>query len=109
MVEIKDFKEAWDFLNGHTIFSKQSSDKYYGNFYTNKFDECLTIEVVKINPKTKEIDDNENLNTKTEVWLECGPYNENEAMHDINLDCGADTFEQAIINLANLVLKQYGE
>jgi hypothetical protein len=29
--------------------------------------------------------------------------------HDLRLDCDGDTFEKAIINLANLVKKYYGK
>ena len=29
--------------------------------------------------------------------------------HDIDLDCGGDTFEEAIIELAKLVKKYYGD
>ena len=77
------------------------------------FEECLDIYVTKVNPKTKRIDDNEKLNTKVEVWLECGKYLFDEhrkeylPCHDIDLDCGGDTFEEAIIKLANLVKKYY--
>ena len=53
--------------------------------------------------------DNEDLNTKTEVWLECGKYDKNTCCHDIELDCEGDTYEDAIIELANLVFKEYGE
>ena len=79
------------------------------------FAQCLDIEVAKINPQTREIDDNEVLNTEVEVWLECGPYEFNEdaaefsPTHDIDLDCGAPTFEKAIIELARLVKQKYGE
>ena len=88
------FYEAWNYLNEHPIFN--------GNFKN-----CLDIEVVKINPKTKQIDDNKNLNTLTEIWLEIGPYVKNEYTHDIELDCGGYSFEDAIVNLAYLVKKIY--
>lgn len=104
--KIKDFHEAWRFLNEHKAFS------YMG---IQDFRRCLSIEVVKVNPKTKSIDDNQTLNSETNVWLECGDYEYDDIAkdlmptHDIRLDCGAKTFEQAIIKLANLVRKCYGE
>lgn len=61
--------------------------------------------VVKVNPKTNEISDDVELNSKTRIWLECG-ITPNE--HDIRLDCGGDTFEEAIIQLADLVIKHFG-
>lgn len=84
---------------------------------------CLYVEVVKVNPTTKRIDDNEAKNTETRVWLESGPWLQGEKLnefdrkhcpngmpsHDIKLDCGASNFEKAIIKLANLVLRHYGD
>ena len=53
-------------------------------------------------------------NTKTEVWLEFGrafiDYSITDDVmfeHDYRLDCGGDTFEEAIIKLANLVDQFY--
>ena len=52
-------------------------------------------------------DDDSRLNTKTEIWLEYGEclYDEEtdlvQIRHNIDLDCGGATFEEAIINLAN--------
>jgi len=73
------------------------------------FQQCLDIEVVKINPKTDSIDDDKTLNTKVQIWLEAGPYIGKHHAHDIDLDCGADTFEEAIIELASLVKQYYGD
>lgn len=73
------------------------------------YSDCLCVEVQKVNPETRSIDDNEELNTKVEVWFECGPYHENYCNHDLDLDCGADTYELATIKLANLVYEKYGD
>ena len=91
-----DFYEAYHYLDNHIIFQ--------GNFT-----KCLYIEVVKVNPLTKEVDDDKTKNTLTNIWIECGPYKEQYETHDISLDCGGDTFEEAIIKLANLVKDSYGE
>lgn len=91
-----DFYEAYHFLDNHLLFK----DKFMS--------EALFVEVVKVNPMTNEIDDNHVLNTKTQVWLECGGEEDDQFYHDINLDTGGDTFEEAIINLANLVVSHYG-
>jgi hypothetical protein len=64
---------------------------------------------MKINPEKGRIDDNEKLNIATEVWLECGPYEKSCLNHDVDLDCGAPTFEEAIIRLAKLVRRKYGD
>ena len=98
-----NFYEAWQFLSEHKIFILKGLEY---------FPMCLHIEVVKINPTTQEIDKKDELNTDVEVWLECGPPEEGivgvAPTHDIDLDCGMPTFEEAIIELASLVKKKYG-
>jgi hypothetical protein len=108
-----DFFEAWNFLLYHPIFGKVSLEG---------FRECLYIEVGKVNRETLCIEEDKSKNTETRVWLECGPWlkpeqldevtreycPDGEPTHDTNLDCGAPTFPEAIIKLANLVLKHYG-
>lgn len=91
-----DFYEAWKFLNNHPMF--------YMNFAYD-----LWIDVVKVNPETNEIDINKDKNTKVQVWLEHGKYEKeyHSCNHDTDLDCGGNTFEEAIIELARLVKENY--
>jgi hypothetical protein len=110
---IEKFYKAWHFLENHPIYNINNTD--------NKFLDNLNIMVVKVNPETNEIDDNDEKNIKVQIWLESGPIiierighgcgysNKIEYCHDINLDCGADTFEEAIIKLAELVKSVYGD
>lgn len=110
-----DFYEAYTFLENHQMI--KSYTEYNGDlkgFEINNFRECLDIEVVKVNPETSTLEieeDKLHLNTKTEIWLEFGSWNEevNSSCHDYDLDCGGDSFEEAIINLANLVDEFYDE
>ena len=96
-----NFHEAWTWLSDHPMF--------HGLF------ECgLYTAVVKVNPETMEIDDDSTKNTKVQVWLEHGPYEKVEDLfpqhtHDWELDCGGDTFEEAIIELAKLVKEHYND
>ena len=97
------FYDAWQFLAGHPVFVRiddmiQEPSSWY--FMRN-----LDIEVVKVTPSTNRISDKESENTKTVVWLECGTNDD----HDLDLDCGGDTFEEAIIELAELVRKKFGD
>ena len=115
------FYDAWWFLHDHEIFVDKSLDngqKDGHHLWSSRFSDCLDIDVQKVNPKNQAIDDNEALNTETEVWLECGPwdyvkYSDGNgtfgATHDYRLDCGGITFELAIIKLANLVHKYHGD
>lgn len=89
----------YDALKDHRIFC-------------NQFLEGLDIMVVKIDPTTQRMKDNPVRNTKTQVWLECGPVRKGKTFsytHDIDLDCGGDTFEQAIVELAKRVRGKYGD
>ena len=110
-----DFYDAYNFLEGHKMTkpSLKLGDTLKEHEVDN-FHKCLYVSVVKVNPDTCELEykeDRLHLNTKTEVWLEFGRWSEKEkvAYHDYDLDCGGDTFEEAIIKLANLVDKYYDE
>ena len=100
-----DFYEAYMFLYNHPMVICKER---------NFFSQCLDIEVVKVNPETNEVDlYNQENNTKTEIWLEFGPIIRDDdygvmPAHDYELDTGGDTFEEAIVNLANLVWHHYG-
>ena len=91
-----DFHTAWNYLVKHKIFN-------------GRFENDLWIDVVKVNPDTKQIDADVAKNTKTEVWLEHGHYDPEcgACVHNINLDCGGASFEEAIIKLAELVKRYY--
>ena len=93
ITKANNFHEAWEFLLEHKMFQRHFRDLLY-------------IMVVKVNPLTNEVDDDQTKNTKTQVWLEVGPWSEQYHTHDWDLDCGGDTFEEAICELAELV-KQY--
>ncbi len=83
---------------------------WHGQFIHN-----LDINYAKVNAITRRTD-NEPADT-VEVWLESGAAMWDESyynsyignVHDIDLDCGAPTFDEALIILANLVLKKYGD
>lgn len=100
MVDMQKFFSSWYYLNN------LEAVHYNG---VNHFCECLDVKVVKVSESTDEIDIlNDDMNTKVQVWLEFGRIELNEkkgyleVYHDTNLDCGGDTFEEAIITLAKL-------
>jgi hypothetical protein len=114
IMKFNDFYEAWQYLNKTEIFWHENL--YEGKFTIedigiNCFCNSLNIEVVKVDLLTDVINDNELLNKKTQVWLEAGePYlDENISSevqfnsHNHNYDSSGDTFEEAIIKMANLV------
>lgn len=84
-----DFYESYWFIHNHSAFHHHV---------------WIDEHVVKVNPETNRIDDDISKNTKVEVWLESGPYE----VHDPDLDCGGETYEKAIITLAEKVKAKYG-
>ena len=113
-MRFSDFYKAFNFLRNHKLCECEIDQGNRRKSVVNYFDRCLSISVVKINPETDEIDANMSNNTKTEVWLEFGrafiDYSITDDVmfeHDYRLDCGGDTFEEAIIKLANLVDQFY--
>ena len=94
-----DFYNAWWFLYNHPLFDNEG---------TSMFLSCLDVCVAKVNPHIGEIDKDKKKNTRVEVWLEAGKYDKEYNYHDLDLDCGAKTYEEAIIQMANLLLNKYG-
>lgn len=112
--KLKTFYDAWWYLHRHKMFADNNFLDERGNVIYSAFDHLLDIDVQKVNPLTNKISDWGFLNTKVQVWLECGSQWQDEDngewhnnSHDVNLDCGGDTFESAIINLAKLVEQFY--
>lgn len=96
---MEEFFKSWKYLNNLEIVHHDEM---------GYFSRCLSMQVVKENPATHSVDEDTMLNTKVQVWLEFGGIEFSEEMgrlvpiHDTDLDCGADTFEEAIIELAKL-------
>jgi hypothetical protein len=92
-----EFYDAYWFVNNHPAFTD-------GVFDQARFD----LTVVKVEPVSGRVQDDKTKNTQVEVWLETGPFEDGEYMHDPDLDCGGETFEKAMITLAEKVLNKYG-
>jgi hypothetical protein len=128
------FYDAFWWLWAHPIFilkgkqTKAIDIKLFGRPVSSGFNEALDFNIVKVNPETNRIEDEEFLNTKVMVWMETGPFedpsesehssmNDNEKWmnhtgiptHDVKLDCSGDTFEEAIVNLAKKVKEEHGD
>lgn len=100
---MKRFYETWQYLSSHAVFVREEDLNQEPSSWS--FMRNVDIQVVHVNPDTNEIDDRQSKNTKVAVWLECGTKGD----HDIDLDCGGDSFEEAIIQLSGLVKKKYDE
>lgn len=70
-------------------------------------------------PETNRIEDDPTLNTKMQFWVECGAYVDCDMYgdgvitvipsHDWELDCGGWTWDEAVLNLAQLILERHGD
>lgn len=106
-LKLNDFVSAWYFLKYHAIFKSGADTKFPSP--------CLHIRVLKVDSQTNRIYDLNSKNTKPWIFLECYPIAKSESSLlavpsvDTNLNCGAPTFEKAIIKLAKLVLEHYGQ
>jgi hypothetical protein len=112
------FYESYHYLNGHPAFWHFRD--YAGDLPADHIDllehsdglrACIDISVVKANPETACIDDDEALNTATRVWFEFGKHGwppEHDQWHDWTLDDGAETYEGAIVLAARKVWENYG-
>lgn len=120
-----NFYNSYQFLTYHPAFWCILPSTIDGQLTPfESFQRCLYIEVVRVDPSTGCVENDDSKNTQTVVWLESGPWYSKKEMEefcghewsdpmgghacDHELDCGGDTFEEAIIKLAALVLKHYG-
>lgn len=66
-----------------------------------------------VNPETEEIDENGELNTRLDWWIEVTQYeiidDEVSACHDWELDCGAHTVDDSVAKCYELVLSKHGK
>lgn len=104
-----DVHEAWIWLCNHPAFNYDDDN--------NAMVDNLSVSIVKVDPLTESINEDDSLNTAIRVWIETGPVDYMADpeypgywnwMHDENLDCGGATFEEAILELASLVEHYYG-
>lgn len=115
-------KDRIDWLSSHEVWS-------WGYTFTNHgIHNSIDIELVYVNPDTEEIDDDDEKNTETRVWIEAGPkydmslepdigepeggwndFNCWGNTHDIKLDCGGKTLEEAYLKLAALIEVFYND
>lgn len=109
------------------ISNSQMVDMYNEIINHSKFKSLgsvmLLIDPHMVNPENDTIDDDDSLNTKLRFWVEViipGWYTEKEmkeyhmqspyhTIHDWELDCGGDTYNEAVINVYNKFIAKYGK
>ena len=120
---------SWQYLNNHPIYYFFDGKVWNEDRIPNRFHEyylqsdiahimhAWEIDPHLVNPATDMIDKDGEKNTKLRWWMESGPllWGEDPNLagspvrgHDPDLDCGADTYEEALIKLAKRVHDVYG-
>lgn len=113
-----NFYDAWWFLATHSAFRHLRNGK---PDVLDGFMDNLSVEVHRVDPVTREITDSPT--GDVEVWLEAGPWATlpeeiggippgefaEIRSHDWRLDCGGRNYEDAIIAMADLVRRYYGD
>jgi hypothetical protein len=124
------FINAWRYLDGHPIYWKLEAWKSgkgtqyplrhmrhleHGDGFGNG---GIWLNVTRVNPATGAISPDPALNTRTEVWLETGEFSwvtmerfhitPGTHYHNYRLDCGGETYEEAVIKMARKVHGFYG-
>ena len=62
-----------------------------------------------VHPKKKRIVDNAKENTLLQYWVEAGQFDKRGGVwHDIRLDTGGSSYEEAFVKFGRLVKKYYG-
>lgn len=118
-------------IEGTDLFVQMKTDG--ADWQDEEFDdgslyECAEFEYVYVNPEREYREDDDTLNTAFRIWIEAGPWHDQATdgntpepeggwnqynrwinSHDIRLDCGAATMEDALLELAALVECFYNE
>lgn len=111
--KIETAYDAWWFLQDHPAFFHPEYPEDSLGMGLFKQD-CLDVDIQMVCPESLHIETDTSRNTHQRVWLEAGPYVADEwgevvTSHDWRLDCGGDTFEEAVVKLSQLVIKHYGD
>jgi hypothetical protein len=108
--EAMPFFDSYRFLADHPVTFDRHGE--------SRFKDCLSFDLWRVNPATAMPSRSDSENTATGVWLEFGNWQEygdlwgtasgGSAVHDVNLDVYALSFEDGVIQLARLVAAFYG-
>ncbi len=110
-----DFYNAWMWVHHHPIFWYFAPRRRHESTlcWERGTDEGLEFRVVKTDPETKRIEDDEERNTLTQVWVEVFPSSLKDdgrdgRLHDYLCDTGGDTYEEAVIEVAREIYGRHG-
>lgn len=113
----REFYNAYRWLNEHPVFYtfpyRMGQDLPQHERYLQDdrgMYEGIEFTVVRVDPKTEAISEDQALNTEVRFWYEIclGQFNSPFRLHDTDLDNGAKTYEKAVVKAARAVHKRYG-
>lgn len=122
--EPESFYASWYYLNNHPVYWRfhpheghpPNSTVFLEHEYGFGSD-AINVMVVRVCAKCRRIHEEDGpYEEKTEIWLETGKWDMlpgrnhpgHTHWHDTELDCGGDTYEEAVVKLARLVWEKYG-
>lgn len=82
---------------------KERRKAYEAWWYITDRDYLIDVDMAMVNPLTGLVDPDMLKNTKLEYWIEAGQMSEDGQEHDIRLDCGGDSIEEALIEMARRI------
>lgn len=102
---LKHNREVYEFYSNFGENRKLIEDHFHSE---SKFQNCLYIDIIWIDENGEESYIKTSPHDTAVFLLECGIKN-GEPCHDYKLNCEGATFEEAVVKLANLVVKHYPE
>lgn len=109
-----DFWVAWHWLNEHPLFYRFTKELHEKWLLENRgvLDGCIEVTPAKVNPETLRRSEDPTKNTKLEFWVEVftvGSWGADTTdVHDYECDTGGDTYEQAIVKVAEKIYQHHG-
>jgi hypothetical protein len=123
-----DLYNAWTYLDSHPVFWRFHGDGHLPIkkriherhlLHDHRFQDSVTMDVVKVNPDNQRWEKDPALNTMTQVWVEMGkwgwpgtetgdPSGRDAHWHDPDLDFGCDNLDLATIFAAIHIHTAYG-
>lgn len=115
-----DVYHAWWYVNTHPVFWEFSKNLYpdYPRNHVSRLEHegsfrkgWPEITPHKVNPDTMRVEEDRSKNTLINWWYEFGPadlFCDGFKSHDYQLDGGAATYEQCVVEIAAKIHKYYG-
>lgn len=115
---------SWHYLNDHPVYWRFHPSRHHPANHESCLEteygfgsDAINVHVAQVCVKCRRIHEEDGPYEKaTRIWLETGKWEmhfregmkHHDHWHDIELDCGGGTYEEAVVKLARLVWEKYG-